>query len=128
MNQIIENLYLGDHTAAHSREMLKRVGITHILNITESVENKFTSMCEYMHIHLPDIVSADLYTHFPEIIKFIHNGMTQGKVLVHCYAGVSRSATAVLAFLIYSHDMNLSDAFKFVKGRRFILPNDGFCA
>lgn len=49
-------------------------------------------------------------------------------MFVHCYAGVSRSATVVLAYLMKEQGLTLSAAFKFVKARRFILPNDGFKA
>ena len=41
MNKILDNLYLGDHSAANSMQMLQRVGITHVLNITEQVPCKY---------------------------------------------------------------------------------------
>jgi protein-tyrosine phosphatase len=50
-----------------------------------------------------------------------------GKVLVHCFAGVSRSATIVIAYMMQEHGMNYHSAFKFVKSKRpFINPNEGF--
>jgi dual specificity phosphatase 12 len=50
-----------------------------------------------------------------------------GKVLVHCFAGVSRSATIIIAYMMQEHGMNYHSAFKFVKSKRpFINPNEGF--
>lgn len=50
-----------------------------------------------------------------------------GRVLVHCQAGISRSATICLAYLIQSHRVRLDEAFDFVKQRRGVIsPNFGF--
>lgn len=47
--------------------------------------------------------------------------------MVHCFAGVSRSATIVIAFLMQECGMSLKDAYNHVKQKRyFIHPNDGF--
>ena len=48
-------------------------------------------------------------------------------MLVHCHAGVSRSATICLAYLIACHNVSLSDAFRYVKHRRNVIsPNFNF--
>ncbi|GFN89332.1 dual specificity protein phosphatase 10 [Plakobranchus ocellatus] len=49
------------------------------------------------------------------------------KVLIHCHAGVSRSATVTIAYLLKHTRMAMADAYKFVKGKRFIIsPNFNF--
>ena len=48
-------------------------------------------------------------------------------MVVNCSAGVSRSATVVLAWLISRKEMTLFDAFTFLRSkRRFVYPNKGF--
>lgn len=50
-----------------------------------------------------------------------------GRVLVHCNAGVSRAPSVVIAYLMYEHLYDYQQAYAFVKERRsFIRPNDGF--
>lgn len=59
---------------------------------------------------------------FPDSVK-----ESGGRVLVHCQAGISRSATICLAYLIHAHRVRLNEAFEFVKRRRHVIsPNLGF--
>jgi protein-tyrosine phosphatase len=50
----------------------------------------------------------------------------KGKVLVHCYQGISRSATFVLAYMIKFKKMRLEDAMRMLFDKRLIWPNNGF--
>jgi dual specificity phosphatase 12 len=52
-----------------------------------------------------DVSSQSLMRHFPAAISFIKEGMRSGGVLVHCFAGVSRSASCVIAFLMQERKM-----------------------
>jgi hypothetical protein len=48
-------------------------------------------------------------------------------VLVHCLAGVSRSVTITVAYLMYKLSLNLNDAFNMVRARKSnIAPNFHF--
>ena len=52
---------------------------------------------------------------------------SNGKVLVHCQAGVSRSATICLAYLMYHKELGLEQAYDFLKARRSVIaPNLNF--
>lgn len=48
-------------------------------------------------------------------------------VLVHCHAGVSRSATVTVAYIMKRQGLCLGDAYKFVKDLRPVIsPNLNF--
>lgn len=70
----------------------------------------------------------NLMTTFGSAIEFIIQARKMGgTVLVHCYAGISRSATIVIAYLMSEKQMSLPDAFKLVKSKRIVaFPNPGF--
>ena len=46
--------------------------------------------------------------------------------MIHCYQGISRSATFVLAYLIKYRKYKLEDAIRYVFDKRLIWPNNGF--
>ena len=82
---------------------------------------------KYKVISIPDTSNQQLIRHFPAAISFIKEGMMKGGVLVHCYAGVSRSASCVIAYLMQERDMKFQEAFAFASKRRpVIFPNMGF--
>jgi protein-tyrosine phosphatase len=57
----------------------------------------------------------------------ILDGLKRGGVLVHCAAGVSRSASTVIAFLMKSRGWTFTDSFNYVKKKRYVIcPNYGF--
>ncbi len=60
--------------------------------------------------------------------KIINEYLKDGKkVIVHCKAGISRSASTIIAYLMIYKKMNLEDAYYYVLKRREIIePNDGF--
>ncbi|KAB0391117.1 hypothetical protein E2I00_012955, partial [Balaenoptera physalus] len=82
---------------------------------------------------LPDTVGASLMDeirtrHFKESIQFIHECRLRGEgCLVHCLAGVSRSVTLVVAYIMTVTDFGWEDALRTVRaGRSCANPNLGF--
>jgi len=69
-----------------------------------------------------------LSQHFEETYEFIEKSRQRGeKVLCHCVAGISRSVSIVIAYLMRKHHWDLRSAFAFVVSKRPVAdPNDGF--
>jgi protein-tyrosine phosphatase len=53
--------------------------------------------------------------------------MSGGTVLVHCFAGISRSASCIIAYLMQELNMPFFEAMSYTRKRRpIIFPNYGF--
>lgn len=65
---------------------------------------------------------------FHEVIEFIEKAKEKnGRILVHCNQGISRSVSLVIAYLMFSKKLNYEESFKFVQSKRSIAnPNIGF--
>lgn len=62
------------------------------------------------------------------MFSILDGGREKGEgVLVHCLAGVSRSVTVTIAYLMFSQGMTLNEAYDFVKARKAnVSPNFNF--
>lgn len=61
------------------------------------------------------------------MIEFIEKNIKKTNVLVHCFAGVSRSATAVIAYLMKNKKLSFESALSLCKAKRKVTnPNQGF--
>lgn len=130
MNKIIPRLYLGDDLAARKKEILSEYKITHVLNLTVNVPNKFEPDISYLKIHILDTEKQDIQKYFESAYEFIDNALknSNNSVLVHCNAGISRSASFVIAYLIKKGIFkSYKEAYEHVKKcRPIISPNEGF--
>jgi len=139
ISEIEENrLYLSGSMPV-TKKNLNKLGITAIIcAINEDEErqnfgqqphqNQFSHL-RTMYVRLVDTPSSDLSAYFRSATSFIDNELRNGgKVLVHCVAGVSRSVSLILAYLIRFGGYSSLDAFLMVRSKRSIArPNDGFC-
>ncbi|CAG2166466.1 unnamed protein product [Oppiella nova] len=137
-NEVYPRLYISDGTTAICLSLLRRLGITHVLNascgkdksfclVNTSAEFYRSSEIEFMGVEALDISIFPLYKHFGRATDFIHDGIQcGGKVLVHCGEGISRSATLVLAYLMIRCGYTAQEAVAQVRKHRSIFPNIGF--
>eukprot|EP00727_Mastigamoeba_balamuthi_P004477 m51a1_g14027 putative dual specificity protein phosphatase 1 (396) ;mRNA; r:1120643-1122043 len=128
-SEVIEDfLYLG---SLHSlcKTVFEDLGITHVCRVClgELDREKFASTVT-LNIPLEDLTVEDIAPYFSQAVEFITLAKNAGgKVLVHCAAGVSRSATIVTAYLMIDRRWDLKTALQYVAKRRPIVkPNGGF--
>jgi len=119
---------LGDSNHGISYASLKELKITRILRVTDCGGYDSPENYRILHIQVADQPRAELYKHFPEMFKFIEEGINANEgVLVHCEQGVSRSASVVIGFLIYHKRMSLREAIVHTRSKRSMInPNNGF--
>ncbi|XP_034240015.1 dual specificity protein phosphatase Mpk3 [Thrips palmi] len=128
--EILPHLFLGNAANSEDSEALSRNHIQYILNVTPDLPNVFeeSGSIRYMQIPIADHWSQNLAKFFPKAIEFIDEARSNQKgVLVHCLAGVSRSVTITVAYLMYKMSLSLNDAFNLVRSRKSnIAPNFHF--
>lgn len=118
-------LLLGSLTFAN-RSFVASSRLTHVLSLCEKVP-PLHSVAHQLVVPMLDCSQYRARTHFERIVAFMmHVKANHGLVLVHCTAGVSRSAFVVLVFLLWLR-YDLAHAWKLVRdARRCACPNDGF--
>ncbi|XP_055026602.2 uncharacterized protein [Misgurnus anguillicaudatus] len=134
VSHIWPGLYIGDESSARDKRLLADLGITHIVNCADGAHRINTGArfysdmtITYFGIEASDHPQFDLSQYFSSAASFIKSALAQnGKVLVHCAMGVSRSGALVLAFLMICKDLPLTDAIIAVRLNRDICPNSGF--
>jgi protein-tyrosine phosphatase len=122
-DMILNNLYLGNSVSA-GKDTIDSLGISLVINATQDIP--FYSNNTY-NVRVP--VNDDLA---PTSIVLMANYMRKvlpimkrylndnKKVLVHCRAGMQRSAAIVAAYLMTYYNMSVYDAIDFVKSKRSI--------
>lgn len=125
---ILNKLIIGSQDVAHDLDILTNNNVTHILNVATGITNLFEGWFTYKTKEAYDTPTCQIINIFDECCEFIHSAVVSGGcVLVHCNAGVSRSVSVVIAYLMKHYGMSFDEAFKFVKSKRsFVRPNVGF--
>jgi len=148
LSKVTDKLYLGSEKDVFllTDAEVNEKNITRILSVQQnSIENqkfypeneiikdKFKNI-KFMHVKASDVTSANLIDDFERCIDFIDENDEKGDddnnlgaTIVHCQAGISRSATVCLAYLIKKRGYTLDEAFEYLKNcRSCIGPNFGF--
>ncbi|XP_031229149.1 dual specificity protein phosphatase 21 [Mastomys coucha] len=128
LSQITTSLFISNSAVANDKLTLSNNHITTIINASVEVANTFFDDIQYVHVPVSDAPNSYIYDFFDPIADYIHAvEVRNGRTLLHCVAGVSRSAAFCLAYLMKYHNMTLLDAHTWTKScRPIIRPNSGF--
>jgi len=100
-SEILPGLFVGSLTDAKDRATLNRHRITSIVSVMEHVDHIAVEHRSHLVVALADAADTDLLTHIGRVNEHIHSERSRGGVvLVHCLAGVSRSVSFVLAYVM----------------------------
>ena len=126
--EIIPHLFLGSIGSASNLKQLQNFKITHIVCCASGIKNFFPDDFKYYNLSLLDSEKENIKQYFKESFDFIDDAIKNGgNVLVHCHAGVSRSSTILIAYIMKSKKMKLNDVIDLLKTKREkVSPNAGF--
>lgn len=127
--QLLSFVYVGSQTDACDADVIRRHGITHVLNVSANCpQSEHVDQENFMRVPVNDGYADKLLPHFKQAFQFLDNvRRSNGRCLVHCLAGISRSPTMAIAYIMQHLAMSQDDAYRYVKARRpSISPNFNF--
>jgi serine/threonine/tyrosine-interacting-like protein 1 len=114
-------LYLGDHRHAYNASLNHDLKIhTHVrLGNERELPPALPESTEELHVDVEDTPQSDLGSHFSKIVEFIEDHRKKSeRVLVFSELGISRAATAVMAYLIHRNKCSFKEAYSHVEACR----------
>ncbi|KAK3903792.1 protein-tyrosine phosphatase-like protein [Staphylotrichum tortipilum] len=145
-----DELYLGGVFGVNRPRLIQEHKITHVLSVIKYALNQEDGTYRdiaHLSIDIDDMDDQDILVHLPGMVRFIDRGLrgsagsdAPGVVLVHCAMGKSRSASAVIAYLLWKHphrfgkadptttaQQAVARALQWVRDTRPVAePNEGF--
>ena len=123
-NEILPGIWLGNKGASQDRIWLHAKQITVIFNCTKDLPFVDTSLTLY-RVPLDDNLEPSEIRNLEhwswEVVYKIHEEHKKGKkILIHCFAGMQRSAAVVAIYLIAMYRCTTAEAIAFIKRRRGI--------
>jgi dual specificity MAP kinase phosphatase len=130
--RITSYIIVGSERDASSKDCFDSFNIKFVLNVTNQCPNYFEGdsdmKIKYFRIPAQDNGKMRLLDYFEVANQFIAEARSsKSSVLIHCVAGISRSVTVTIAYLMKQYNMPLQKAYDHVKRRRpAISPNLNF--
>ena len=144
VDNIIPHLYLTNWKSSNDPNIMERYKIKGVVTLEMMDKHHQTIMyykqhnIQNLHIRINDTPQEEISKYFDVTYKFINDLINKNEnVLVHCRAGVSRSTSIIINYLLQKKYENfflestpkqtVDDIIMFVRSKRSIInPNQGF--
>ncbi|EAR95187.1 dual specificity phosphatase domain protein (macronuclear) [Tetrahymena thermophila SB210] len=124
MSKIYESLYLGNYEVSQNPVFFEKNQIQNILIVASDLKISFKKK-NYFQINVIDNEDELIIKHWPSCVQFIQE--SQGNTLVHCLAGMSRSASTVMAYAMFKENLTSEKSMKKISKLHIDSnPNTGF--
>ena len=131
-DEIVPGLWLGNRYAALDQRWLDDNRIKVVFNCTKDIPFYPTIQRKYRipvddNLQMEEIRNLELWS-YELVYKLTREYQTGQPILVHCAAGMQRSAASVAMFLIATRNMSPDQAVSFIRSKRRIafLPSANF--
>lgn len=140
-SEITDHIFIGNAYSVIGNYRTKEEDILDILNIKVVIsvltEEEYEDYMigkedfpgyEWHRLVLDDDEDERISQYFFDIHRVISEAVANNKnVIVHCAAGMSRSPSLVIAYLMIENRWSFKETYDYVKNKRNIIdPNDGF--
>ena len=120
--EILPNLWLGNMKIAQTSSFFIEHDINCVINCSKDIPF-YNDKCKNVRISVHDNLErqeiAKLYEYFDSSADFIHEQLSNNRnILVHCYAGIQRSASIILAYLIKYSSITLKNGVNLIQSKR----------
>ena len=128
-DEIIPGLWLGNYKVAVDEKWLGVKGVKCVFNCTKDIpfspviNNKYRIPVDD-NLEAEEIRNLELWS-FEIVFKIMREYKKGGPILVHCAAGMQRSAACTAMFLIVLKNMTPSQAVDYIQERRPIAFTPG---
>ena len=136
-NLILPHVWVGD--MYYTKSFLKENQIEHVINASyfECSHDMRQHIPKYYEIDVMDMKNANITIHFETVFDIINKAVSEGEnVLLHCQAGISRSITLMIAYILKKQAVDNDESKKWLtvediltdiqSKRRCADPNEGF--
>lgn len=122
VNMIIPRIYLGNYIIAADEKWLKENNITVVFNCTKhlpfakSIKHKYRVPVDDS-LKEEDLKKMGIWS-FEIIYKLLQEYKSGANILIHCHAGMQRSAAVVAMFLMFLTKKPLNEVIPFIQSKR----------
>ena len=121
-SSIIDNIYVGDIFSTNCEPLLKNINC--VVSLIDNVINH--PNIDYLSIPIDDLPEVSIIPVCEKVYDYLEQN--KGKqILVHCYAGGSRSVATVIYYIMKKYNKSYDEAYTFFQSKRTnITMNKGF--
>lgn len=123
-----EFLFLGSVRTAQCLEVYRDLNIGFVLTAGRHLQVAMAPDMEQLELALDDLPGEDLIPFFEKAFEFIEKArLSRRGILIHCFAGMSRSVAITIAYLMWAKGLSRDAALALVRETRPAAnPNEGF--
>ncbi|KAG8342381.1 Leucine rich repeat Dual specificity phosphatase catalytic domain [Trypanosoma vivax] len=127
-DKVLPFLYLGSLRTAQTPSVYRDLNIEYVLTAARDMSVCLQPGMHHLTLQIDDLPGEDLRPVFDEAFEFIDCARDSGKgVLLHCFAGLSRSVTVAAAYLMSRYGKTRDEALLMIREvRPAAQPNSGF--
>ena len=119
MSEITEQIYVGSYGDASSEQFLSEHGITHVITCAHEFPSSIIRSGYRIPI-IDDVADEKTKKYFLEAASVLDRWIREDKkIIVHCFAGMSRSVSVVITYFMVYKGWPFDLAHSHLKQRRY---------